>query len=268
MAEHDLHELVGPVVAQVVLDHLLAAHVLGFAVIERGDHVPGRAPLGHQIERGEQARHMERLVVARRIGGAEAKPLGRHAHDREHRHRIHLHAADAVPHRVLVVAAVHVRHRQPVIEEAEMEFSFFKDTAEMPIVIGGPGIRARLRVAPGACEIRAHLLRLFLLHPVPGPVQQMKAHHVRARAVPHFLHGARGLVDAPVALARDEHRRHIDGAAGEGVHLGDALGVRAAPHPIALKGAIETGPRRTPWRTRRPRPRSATCRPRSRPPTA
>ena len=53
MAEHDLHELVGAVVAQVVLDHLVAAHVLGFAVVERGDHVPGRAPLRHQVERGE-----------------------------------------------------------------------------------------------------------------------------------------------------------------------------------------------------------------------
>ena len=80
MAEHDLHELVGAIVAQIVRDHLIAAHVLGLAVIERGDDVPGRAPVGHQIERGEQARDMERLVVAGGIGGAETQPLGRHAH--------------------------------------------------------------------------------------------------------------------------------------------------------------------------------------------
>ena len=111
MPEHDLHKLVGPIVAQVVLDYLLAAHVLRLAVVERGDDVPGRAPVGHQIERCEQARHVERLVVARRIGRTEAEPLGGHPHDREHGHRVHLHATDAVSHRVFVVAPVHVGHR-------------------------------------------------------------------------------------------------------------------------------------------------------------
>ena len=111
MAEHHLHEFVGAIVAQVMLDHLLAAHVLSFAIVERCDHVPGRTPVGHQIERGEQARHMERLVVARRIGRTEAEPLGRHPHDREHGHRVHLHATDAVSHGVFVVAPVHVGHR-------------------------------------------------------------------------------------------------------------------------------------------------------------
>ena len=110
MPEHHLHEFVRPIVAQVVLDHLLAAHVLRFTVIERGDDVPGRAPVGHQIERGEQARHMERLVIARRIGCAETEPLGRHAHDREHGHCVHFHAADAVADGVRVVMPVGVRH--------------------------------------------------------------------------------------------------------------------------------------------------------------
>src|SRR5207302_322810 len=80
MAEHDLHEFVGPVVAKVVLDDLLAAHILGFSVIEGCNDIPCRAPLGHQIERGEKARHVEWLVVTRRIGRAEAEPLGCHPH--------------------------------------------------------------------------------------------------------------------------------------------------------------------------------------------
>ena len=84
MAEHDLHEFVGAIVAQIVRDDLVATHVLGLAVVERGDDVPGRAPVRHQIESGEQARDMERLVVAGGIGGAEPEPLGRHAHHREH----------------------------------------------------------------------------------------------------------------------------------------------------------------------------------------
>ena len=118
MAEHDLHEFVGAVVAQVVAEHLVAAHILRFAVIERGDDVPGRAPLRHQIERREHARDMERLVVARRIGRAETEPLGRHAHHGEHGDGVELHAANAVRDGVAVIAAIHVRHRQPVIEKA------------------------------------------------------------------------------------------------------------------------------------------------------
>ena len=104
MPEYNLHELVGAIVAQIVLYHLFVAHVLGFAIIERGDNVPGRASLGHQIERREQARDMEWFVIACRIGCAEPKSLGRLAHDREHGDRIHLHAAYAVANRMIVVA--------------------------------------------------------------------------------------------------------------------------------------------------------------------
>ena len=43
VAEHDLHEFVGAVVAQVVLEMLLAPHVVRFAVVDRGHHVPGGA---------------------------------------------------------------------------------------------------------------------------------------------------------------------------------------------------------------------------------
>ena len=42
VAEHDFHELVGAVVAQVVLEMRVLAHVEGFAVVDRGHHVPGR----------------------------------------------------------------------------------------------------------------------------------------------------------------------------------------------------------------------------------
>ena len=159
MAEHDLHELVGAVVAQVVRDHLVAAHVLGLAVVERGDDVPGGAPLGHQVERGEHAGDVERLVVAGRIGGAEPEPLGRHAHHREHGDGVELHAADAVPNGVRMVAPVHVRHRQSVVEEAEMELAVLQHPADVPVVVGRPGVGARLRMAPGAREIGA-VLRL------------------------------------------------------------------------------------------------------------
>src|SRR5262249_14701137 len=159
MPEYDLHEFVGAVVAQVVLDHLLAAHVLGFAVVERGDDVPGRASGGHQIEGREQARDMERLVIAGRIGRAEPEPLGRHAHDREHGDGIHLHAADAVAHRMVVVVPVYVGHGQPVIEEAEIELSVLEHPAYVPVIVRRPGVGARQWMAPRTRMIRA-VLRL------------------------------------------------------------------------------------------------------------
>ncbi len=88
----------------------------------------------------------------------------------------------------------------------------------------------------------AHLFRLLLLHPVPGSIQEMKADHSRAGAVLHFVYGSGSLLDAPVAFACDIHRWDVDGAARECVHLGNALGIAAAPHAIALQGAGETGP--------------------------
>ena len=89
-------------------------------------------------------------------------------------------------------------------------------------------------------EQLAHCLRLFLLHPVPGPVDQMHAAHVGARGLLHPLHGAGVLIDAPVALSTDEERRHINRAAGKSLELG---GVPAArPDAIALQAALESGP--------------------------
>ncbi len=142
VAEYDFHELVSPIVAQVVPDDFIAAHVLRLAVIKGRDDVPSRPPIGHQIERRKQACHMEWLVVAGRIGRAETEPLGRHAHHGEHRHRIQLHAANAMPNRVRVIAPVHVGHRQTVIEKAEVKFALLKHAADMPVVVRRPGIGA------------------------------------------------------------------------------------------------------------------------------
>src|SRR5712691_5641052 len=86
-------------------------------------------------------------------------------------------------------------------------------------------------------EQLAHLLRLLLLHPVPGALDQMAAKDARAGALPHALDIAGNLVGAPVALARDEHRWHVDGAAGEYFELGIENALRAAAIPLqpALK---------------------------------
>src|SRR5439155_425178 len=68
MAEHDFHEFVGTIVAEVMFEMGVLAHVVGLAVIERGDDVPPRASAGHQVEGGEAAGDVERLVIGGRAG--------------------------------------------------------------------------------------------------------------------------------------------------------------------------------------------------------
>src|SRR5882672_6369569 len=57
----------------------------------------------------------------------------------------------------------------------------------------------------------AHVFRLFLLHPVPGTVDQMTAAHLCAGAILHALEIAGALIRSPIAFSRNEHRRTIDG---------------------------------------------------------
>ena len=59
----------------------------------------------------------------------------------------------------------------------------------------------------------AHLFGLFLLHPMPSPVEKMESHHLRAGAALHFFDRARRLIHAPIAFTGDILRRHIDRAA-------------------------------------------------------
>src|SRR5262249_53407590 len=99
-----------------------------------------------------------------------------------------------------------------------------------------------LGVSQEGDEQFTHLLRLLLLNPMAGAVDQVKANHPGAGARLHAFHSARRLIDAPIALPGNEHRRHVDGAAREGMHLRNALGIASATNPIALQGAGKAGP--------------------------
>src|SRR5712671_1047503 len=85
----------------------------------------------------------------------------------------------------------------------------------------------------------AHPFRLFLLHPMPGAVDQMTAEHPRAGAIPHALEIARALIGSPIAFSCNEHGRDIDGAAGKQLKLGIIEALR--PGPIPLQSALEAG---------------------------
>src|SRR5260370_1142613 len=96
MAEHDFHEFIGAVVAQVMFEVMVLAHVECFAVIHGRDHIPGGPAVGHQIQRRKTPRHVERLVIGGRAGRGEPELFGDHAHRGQYHDRGHLDAADAV----------------------------------------------------------------------------------------------------------------------------------------------------------------------------
>src|SRR5437667_6928369 len=70
-----------------------------------------------------------------------------------------------------------------------------------------------------------------------GAVEQMTAEHAGAGGLLHALDRAWALVDAPIALARDEGRRHVDGLAGKQLQFGfeRAAVTRAVPVEPALE---------------------------------
>src|SRR5215470_1944905 len=85
----------------------------------------------------------------------------------------------------------------------------------------------------------ACFLRLLLLDPVPGALHEVAAEHPGAGGRLHALELAGFLVDPPVALPRDEARRHVDRPAGERLQLGGVPAARRAPVP--LQPALEAG---------------------------
>src|SRR3979411_1304421 len=87
----------------------------------------------------------------------------------------------------------------------------------------------------------ANLLRLLLLHPMAGALDQMTADHLRACACLHRFEYAGTLICAPVLLARDKARGHVDGSARECFQFGGERAGSAAAIP--LQAALESGAR-------------------------
>src|SRR6202158_6052785 len=63
VAEHHFHEFIGAVVAEIMIEMRVLSHVVGFAVVDGGNDIPGGAAAGHQIESGEAAGDIERFVI-------------------------------------------------------------------------------------------------------------------------------------------------------------------------------------------------------------
>ncbi len=72
----DVDELLHPVITRIVLHQFVEAVIGGIGAARRGDDVEGHAPPGHDIERIEQPRHIERMHEGGRISQPEADMFG------------------------------------------------------------------------------------------------------------------------------------------------------------------------------------------------
>src|SRR3984957_21286388 len=71
-----------------------------------------------------------------------------------------------------------------------------------------------------------------------GAIDEMRAPSLRTSRGLHSLKSTGKLIHAPIALAGDETRRHIDGAAGKRFKLADVFAGKAS---IPLQGALKSG---------------------------
>jgi hypothetical protein len=162
-AKHDLHELIGTVVAQIMRQMLGAAEIGGFRTVERRHDVPGRTTFRHEVEGSEQAGHVERFVIGGGIGDPQAEPAGDGTDHRDDRNRIHLDHPHAVRHGVAIVVVEDVRQGQPIIEERKMELALLHHPPKALEVFRRGEIHGACRMAPGPGSDRA-VLRLQKPH--------------------------------------------------------------------------------------------------------
>jgi hypothetical protein len=155
VAEHRLHEIVGLVVAAVVLEVRVVAEVRRLGIVERRHHVPRRAAPDHVVERREDAGDVEGLEVRRGVRAADAEVSRGEAHRGHERDEIHLDHADAVADRLAMVVLVAVGHGQAVVEERQVEAPGLQRARDALVVLSGEEVRRRRGVPPGRGVVRA-----------------------------------------------------------------------------------------------------------------
>ena len=167
-----LHVLVGPVVALVVVEQLLVPEVQGLLDLVGRHHVPGDAPAAQVVERRHEAGEQERGVERRRQRGREADAARHRRHDRDQRARI-------VKGRVLGVAQIRVhpslvgaRHREAVPEHDQIELGALERHRHVlpqlrpcPLVAGRSGDPAQPSRPNPACGLNAqnHIRCIFVI---------------------------------------------------------------------------------------------------------
>lgn len=148
VAVDDLHEFVGAIIAQVMIQVLIRTEIRRLGIIERGHDVPGHPTAQHQIHGREEARDVERLVIGGRIGQAQPQFRGGHPHDGRDGRCIELDRANTVFDGRTVVVMIAVRNGQTVIEKGQVELARLQRARNAGVEFGCVPVRHTGLVPP------------------------------------------------------------------------------------------------------------------------
>ena len=137
-----LEVFVGHVVAVVVLELIVVAHVAGGGGQVAGDDVPADAAVGEVVEGRHAPREGVRVLVAGAGRDAESEVVGDGGHRRNEQHRVVHRNLGAMTDRGLVAATVDVVGAEHVGDEDAIEVAAFEELRQLRPV-------AQVLVAPG-----------------------------------------------------------------------------------------------------------------------
>ena len=166
-----LHVLVGPIVALVVVEQLLVPEVQGLFDLVGRHNVPGNATTAQVVERRHETREQERRIERRRQRGREADATRHCGHDGDGGTWI-------VKRRVLGVAQIGVhpslvgpRHGEAIPEHDQIELGAFERHRHVlpqlrpcPLVAVRPGPRPPVEAEPRVRTERAKPHQMHLCH--------------------------------------------------------------------------------------------------------
>ena len=145
---HQVDELVGHLVAQVVLDMRIEAEILRRPLGRGGDEVAAHPALRHQVQGGDQAGQQVRRVEAgrdRRRDAEMARRLGDQGHQRQ---GIVLRRAQGTAQIEVHGAAVVVRDEQRILEQQVVEAGPLQRPRQLDMQVGLRPVFG-VRAAPG-----------------------------------------------------------------------------------------------------------------------
>ena len=128
-------KLLRSLVALVVLHHGVEAVIRGFVLVGRRHGVPCDPTARYMVERIEEARDVERMVIGRRHGDGEAHAGRGLGHQRNHRRHVMAGPFGAIAHARLVVAAVVLGRAASVAEEQHVHHAALGDTGDVLVEI-------------------------------------------------------------------------------------------------------------------------------------
>ena len=127
----NLEKLLRAFVALVVIHHGVEAVIRGLVLVGRRYGIPGDPPACHVVERVEETRDIERVMIGRRHGEREAHAGRGLGHQRNHRRHVMAGPFGAIADGGLVVAPVVLGGAAGVAEEQHIHHAALRDARDV-----------------------------------------------------------------------------------------------------------------------------------------